>query len=228
MHHVKRMVFSTPCCTSPREAGTAAPARVGPGWRGWIWLLGLLWVLWSAGLVRADTLQLAREPSGLVLSARLDVDLPDGLEDVLLKGVPVHFVWQADVRRTRWYWTDQRVASAQRVVRLAYQPLTRRWRLSVLPETGGDPGLAAALHRNLDTLDEALAVVKSVSRWRIVAAEDLPDAGELRVDVQFRIDGGLLPRPFQVGGTGPVNWGVVYRETLKVSEFDAASDQDKP
>ncbi len=206
----------------------AGCARLGRCVSGWIGLLGLLWALWGLGVARADTLQLSREPSGLFLSARLDVDVPEGLEDVLLKGVPVHFVWQADVRRARWYWTDQRVASTQRVVRLAYQPLTRRWRLSVLPGTGGDPGLAGVLHRNLDTLGEAMAVVKSVSRWRIVAAEDLPDAGGLRLDVQFRIDGGLLPRPFQVGGTGPVDWGVVYRETLKIPESDAPPGQDKP
>ena len=41
----------------------------------------------------------------------------------LLRGVPLYFVWQADVYRKRWYWTDKRVASAVRTLRLAYQPL---------------------------------------------------------------------------------------------------------
>lgn len=226
MRRVERMVFSTPCCTSPVDRGAGWLDRLGRGARAWLWMLCLLCGSW--GMAWADTVQLSREPGGLFLSARLDIDVPDGLEDVLLKGVPVHFVWQADVRRARWYWTDQRVASVQRVMRLAYQPLTRRWRLSVLPAAGEATGLAGTLHRNLDTLGEALAVVKSVSRWRIVAADELPDADGLRVDVQFRIDGGLLPRPFQVGGAGPVEWGVVYRETLRVPESDTSSGQDKP
>lgn len=197
--------------------------------RAWIcwWLLGGLW-LGVAMSAWAQAAQLQRDGSGLHLSARLDTELPDGLEDVLLKGVPVHFIWQADVRRNRWYWTDQRLASAQRVVRLAYQPLTRRWRLSIVTGTADEATLAGALHRNLDSLDEALAIVKSVIRWRIVSDDELPQTGDMRVDVQLRIDGGLLPRPFQVGAGG--DWGVVYRATLKVPEPAPAesSGADKP
>ena len=222
MRSVERMDFSTPCCTKPPE-----PRRwLARAWVG-LWLLGGLW-LGVAMSAWAQAAQLQRDGSGLYLSARLDTELPDGLEDVLLKGVPVHFIWQADVRRSRWYWTDQRLATAQRVVRLAYQPLTRRWRLSIVTGVADEAALAGALHRNLDSLDEALAVVKSVARWRIALADELPEAGDLRVDVQMRIDSGLLPRPFQVGAGA--DWGVVYRATIKVPEPAPAepTGADKP
>ncbi len=47
------------------------------------------------------------------------------------KGIPMFFVMEAQVRRDRWYLVATRVvAEATRYLRLSYQPLTRRWRLS--------------------------------------------------------------------------------------------------
>ena len=74
----------------------------------------------------------------------------------------MYFVWQADVYRDRWYWTDKRVSSVVRTFRLAYQPLTRRWRLSQAHDGVTGAGAAAlqyALHQNFESLDEVLAVV---------------------------------------------------------------------
>ena len=75
--------------------------------------------------------RLERAPEGLYLTATIKFDLPAAVEDALLKGVPMFFVAQADIYRERWYWTDRKVLTAQRHMRLAYQPLTRRWRLNI-------------------------------------------------------------------------------------------------
>jgi len=161
--------------------------------------------------------QVVREPDGLYMSARLPLDIPDGLEEVLLRGVAMHFIWQADVRRTRWYWTDQRIATVYRVVRVVYQPLTRRWRVSVGAGEQNERALVGALHQNLETFEQAMMTVLSVSRWQLIDAENLPSADRLRVELQFRMDGGLLPRPFLLGSTNPLGWGVAYRVTLPVT-----------
>ena len=46
---------------------------------------------------------------GLRLSVRLDLQATPSVEQALIKGVPMYFVWRADVIRDRWYWTDKRI-----------------------------------------------------------------------------------------------------------------------
>ena len=72
------------------------------------------------------------------------------------------FVEEAEVYRERWYWLDKRVANVQRHMRLVFQPLIRRWRLSMGsgPVSNTEPGVALA--QNFDTLEEALAVDRGV------------------------------------------------------------------
>lgn len=202
-----------------QRAGTTPAGR--RRWRlldGWLGALLALLLALSAGASAQSTtdVRVVHEPEGLYLSARLPLDVPAGLEDVLLRGVPMHFIWQADVRRARWYWTDQRLATAYRVVRVVYQPLTRRWRVSVGTGLPTDRGLAGALHQNLDSFEQAMAAVLSVSRWHLMPGGAVPDAAGLRVELQFRMDGGLLPRPFRLGDANTVDWGMTHRQTLPV------------
>jgi hypothetical protein len=65
----------------------------------------------------------------LVFSAR--VALPRAVDDALQKGVPLYFVAEATLLRNRWYWRDERVARLSRSWRLAFQPLTGAWRVSL-------------------------------------------------------------------------------------------------
>jgi hypothetical protein len=201
-----------PCCASRPERRSIDGAR-----RAVLCALLGLWVCTSWGWAAAPTApELRREADGLYLSARLPLELPAGLQEVLLRGVPVHFVWQAEVRRSRWYWKDQRLASEQRLVRVAYQPLTRRWRVSVGTPLPTGPALSGALHQNLDTYEQAMAVVLSVSRWRLLAADEGAEGADLKVDLQLRLDGGFLSRPFPLAAAGPLEGGMLYRITLDV------------
>ncbi|MGQ9725008.1 MAG: DUF4390 domain-containing protein [Tepidimonas sp.] len=156
--------------------------------------------------------QLDRDSDALYLSARIPLELPASLTDALHRGVPLHFVWRAELRRPRWYWTDRRLGSATRTVRLVYQPLTQRWRLSVQEgDALNDVAAPGALHRSFDTLGEALALARTVQRWRIAPATGL--RGDERLEVEFRIDTGQLPRPLQIlpGPTSepPSGWRAV-------------------
>ena len=138
------------------------------------------------------------------------------MDDALHKGVPLHFVWQAEVLRPRWYWADQKVVSLSRVVRLAYQPLTRRWRLSGSSGLPGDAGVVNALHQNVDTLQEALAIVTRVSGWKVADGSVLAPDTAYRVQLRFRLDGGLLPRTFQIGVPGRDERAVDVFQVLNV------------
>jgi len=180
------------------------------------WLLALLTLCLSSAAIASGPVELLRDAEGLRLSARLAPELPPDLESVLLRGVPVHFVWQAQVRRPRWYWTAEYLGSVQRVVRVAYQPLTRRWRVSVTTGPINEAALGTALHQNLESFADAMAAATSVSRWRLLDADELPQGSALRVDFEFRLDDGLLLRPFQLLAPQNDSWSVLYRQTLRL------------
>ena len=94
-----------------------------------------------------------RADDGVYLSAIVRFDLPPVVEDALLKGIPMFFVAEADIYLSRWYWADRRVASATRTIRLAYQPLTRRWRVNIVSGLiNNSAGLRATLNQNYETL----------------------------------------------------------------------------
>ncbi|MBS0317254.1 MAG: DUF4390 domain-containing protein, partial [Proteobacteria bacterium] len=118
------------------------------------------------------------------------------------------FVAEADLMRHRWYWADQRVAHVERHMRLAYQPLTRRWRLNVSPQPISDVGLGVTLNQNFDNLADALAAIQRFSHWKIADASAIEPGERYNVDFRFQLDVSQLPRPFQIGAVGEADWNI--------------------
>ena len=160
------------------------------------------------GNTRVDLIELRveRGDDGLYLSARLDFQLPTAIEDALLKGIPVRFVADADVFRERWYWYDSEIASAQRFMRVAYLPLTRRWRLNTSSEPITNAGLGVGLTQHYDSLADVMASVQRISRWRIATMAELEPGGRQTLRFRFRLDMSQLPRAFQIGAIGESDW----------------------
>ena len=180
--------------------------------------VALLGVLLAAAFplpLRAETtsaevslLRLERAPDGIFLYANVKVELPAAVEDALMKGVPMFFVAQADVVRHRWYWTDRRVASAQRHMRLAYQPLTRRWRLNVASGVITASSVGLALNLNFDSLADAMSALQRMSGWKIADASQIEADATHKVEFRFELDLAQLPRPFQIGVFGQADWSI--------------------
>jgi hypothetical protein len=177
--------------------------------------VGLLF-LWIAAASYADTVveaaqfRVDRMGDDVTLSAQLRFELPAAVEDALLKGIPVYFAVEADLLRERWYWTDKKIASAARNMRLAYQPLTGQWRLNVATGAApvGELVAANAPSQTFSSLAEALATVKQFARWRIAGLSDNDASSKYRVDFRFWLDTNQLPRPFQIGVIAQSDWTI--------------------
>ena len=156
--------------------------------------------------VEITQLDLGRSGEGVDLAATVTFDLPSAVQDALYKGLPVIFVQEAEVYRERWYWLDKRVGGAQRHMRLVFQPLIRRWRLTMGAGLASSGGAGVALAQTFDTLDEALAVIRRVSGWRIASLADLEAGSQHRFEFRFRLDVTQLPRPLQIGALGESDW----------------------
>lgn len=235
------MVSSTPCCT---KAPTPAPEAARRCWhRHWHWHWHA--PTWRGGLQRAAALlavgalvaglglpgaagrahaqeagsasglRLELGDPGLYLNAQLHFTLPLPVEDALYKGIPMYFVLDAQVARERWYWTDRQVAQAARYLRLSYQPLTRRWRLSTAAEPLERSGLGVVLGQNFDALGEALEAMQRVARWKIAEPGTVTPGMAYSVRLAFRLDTSQLARPFQIGTLGSNSWSLALEHRAR-------------
>jgi hypothetical protein len=158
-----------------------------------------------AGSVELPNFEVTRNEDGVLLSFTTRFDLPRSVEEALLKGVPLFFVAEAEVYRSRWYWRDPRVAHATRIWRLAWQPLTRSYRVSF----GG-------LNQSFETLIEAMAALRGVARWKIADSAHLEEGATHYVEFRYRLDTTQLPRPMQIGLAGQADWTLALEYSTRL------------
>ena len=190
-----------------------------------VWLLFVATAGFAAEL---DQLKVVRTEDGVYLSAIVQFELPPVVEDALGKGIALFFVVEADVYKDRWYWTDRRVASATRTIRLAFQPLTRRWRVNIV--TGlinNSAGLRATLNQNYDTLPEAMSAVQRLSRWRIADNAEIETDATHTLNFSFRLDLSQLPRPFQIGVAGQKDWNISVQKNERLQVERESTDVNR-
>ncbi len=168
-------------------------------WLAWVPLAGL------AQGVELLTLQAARAEGVVNLEFAARVALPRAVDDALQKGVPLYFVAEATLLRNRWYWRDERIARVSRSWRLAFQPLTGAWRVSL----GG-------LNQTYASLDEALAAVSRSGGWKLVDADRLDKDGSYYLEFNYRLDSSQLPGPMQFGLGGGADWTLGVSRTLRI------------
>ncbi len=133
----------------------------------------------------------------IVLNATFEFELPQALEEAVQKGIALYFNIEFELFRKRWYWFDRMVASQTLVYRLSYSPLTRQYRLA----RGG-------LSQPFDSLDEALALVKSVRNWKVMDRAQLSPRDDYEAQVRMRLDVSQLPKPFQVNAITSREWSL--------------------
>lgn len=131
---------------------------------------------------------------GLYLTLSVEFDLPSGVEEVLVRGVPLYFVTDFTLQRQRWYWFDKDVSQTKLTTRLSYSPLSRQYRLS----RGG-------LGLSFDNLRDALAAMKVIADWKVSNRSSLSDPADYDAEVRFRLDIEQLPLPMQIS-IGTNDW----------------------
>ena len=151
------------------------------------------------------TLALQRQDGALSLDFSARLSLSKTVEDALQRGVPVYFVAQATLLRSRWYWRDERVSRVNRMWRVAYQPLTSTWRVGV-----------GAITQSYPTLPEALAALSRTSGWKLADAAQIDADSRHYVEFEFRLDTTQLPGPLQIGLTTQADWVLRVERTLRV------------
>jgi hypothetical protein len=156
--------------------------------------------------VELTNFELAHNDDGVFLNYAVDLELSRSVDDALSKAVPLFFVAEAELFRSRFYWRDQRVGYAVRRWRIVFQPLTSTYRVTF------DGGLS----QNYATRSEAFAAIGRGARWKIAESAQVEPGSRHYVEFSFRLDTAQLPRPMQIGIGGQADWALSVQRTQKI------------
>ena len=151
----------------------------------------------SAEGIKIKSFELEKVDNDWLLNATFQIELSNGLEDAVQKGVVLYFQTEFDVTRSRWYWFDERPAIAQRQTRLSYQPLTQQYRIA-----------SEGFTFSARTISEALQAVGSIGGWRVIDGNQLDASKSYTASLRMTLDLSKLPKPFQVNALNNRDWNV--------------------
>ena len=189
----------------------ALPSRLRRALAAGLLALGILAVLglvpapaWAQG-VELPSISAKRQEAGVVLDFVANLTLSKAVEDALRRGVPVYFVAQASVYKSRWYWRDERLSRVGRSWRLSFQPLTSAWRVSL-----------GAFSQSYPSLEEALTAVSRLSHWRVAESGVTDPDAKYYVEFSYYLDASQLPRPMQLDLAAQAEWHLGVERTIPV------------
>jgi hypothetical protein len=131
------------------------------------------------------------------LNADVQLELSPALEQLVNKGVTLHFVTEFQLTKKRWYWLDNKIVDVQRVSKISYQALTNQYRVTL-----GTFSLTAA------TLKQALAAVKTTEGWMVIDSTAVELNQQYQAAVRMRLDTNQLAKPFQVNAINSKSWNL--------------------
>ena len=148
--------------------------------------------------------------NGYQLSASYDINLTFAAQQALTRGIPLYFVGEFSLTRSRWYWLDEEIFQGEQTVKLSYNVLTRQYRLS-----------RGALFQNFASFEDALNILARQSSVTI-PAELIKKDGNYTAAARLRLDIAQLPLPLQVNALTGKDWALNsdwYRWIIRPAEI---------
>ncbi|TAN74527.1 MAG: DUF4390 domain-containing protein [Gallionella sp.] len=142
---------------------------------------------------------------GYHLFAGYDINLTFVAQQALSRGIPLYFVSEFSLTRSRWYWLDEEIFRGEQAVKLSYNVLTRQYRIS-----------RGALYQNFASIEEALKILARQSSAAIPAELIKKDGsyiaalvkkdGDYIAAARLRLDTTQLPKLLQVNALTGNDW----------------------
>jgi hypothetical protein len=149
----------------------------------------------TAADIPVSSASLRVDDDELLLSAEFDVNLTPALEQALDKGVPLYFTIEFDLKRPRFLWFPDDVASWSITYRVSYSALTRQYRVSSGP-----------LGQTFESLDDVERFIGHVAARPVASAGDVTKGVQYEAAVRMKLDVNQLPKPFQVNALASRDW----------------------
>jgi hypothetical protein len=150
-----------------------------------------------ADVITVQSAEIRADEDDYVLNAEFDLTLNATLEEALHRGVPLYFVLEVEIARPRWWWFDEKVITSTTQYRIAWNALTRQYRVS--------SGLFA---QTLYSLDEVQRFLSRVTSRPVARRDELQKGARYEAALRLRLDVAQLPKPFQVDALASREWSL--------------------
>ncbi|MDO8294763.1 MAG: DUF4390 domain-containing protein [Gallionella sp.] len=160
--------------------------------------------------VSVNKAEVRQGENGYQLSASYDINLTYAAQQALTRGIPLYFVGEFSLTRSRWYWLDEEIFQGGQTVKLSYNVLTRQYRIS-----------RGALFQNFASFEDALNILARQSSVTI-PAELMKKDGNYTAAARLRLDIAQLPLPLQVNALTGKDWALNsdwYRWVIRPAEM---------
>ncbi len=158
---------------------------------------GLVSLPARADIIGVKSAEVRADEDEYVLNAEFDLTLNPTLEEALHRGVPLYFVLEFEIARPRWYWFDEKVVSFTTHYRIAWNALTRQYRVS-----------SGLFVQTLYSLEEVERFLSRVNSRPLAKREDLQKGSRYEASLRLRLDVTQLPKPFQVDALASREWSL--------------------
>jgi len=159
-------------------------------------LVGLFIATAYAEGISVNKAEVRLDEGGYQLSASYDINLTFVAQQALTRGIPLYFVGEFLLTRSRWYWLDEEIFQGGQTVKLSYNMLTRQYRIS-----------RGSLFQNFASFEDALNILARQSS-ATVPAELMKKDGNYMAAARLRLDIAQLPLPLQVNALTGKDWAL--------------------
>lgn len=159
--------------------------------------------------------QLRQAEDGYQITASYDINLTFVVQQALSRGIPLYFVSEFSLTRSRWYWLDEEIFQGEQTVKLSYNVLTRQYRIS-----------RGALFQNFASFEDALNILARQSSPPF-PADIMKKDGNYTAAVRLRLDTAQLPKLLQVNALTGKDWNLNSEWYRWVVRVPAANSEGK-
>ncbi|MFM1807002.1 MAG: hypothetical protein RL212_1261 [Pseudomonadota bacterium] len=167
------------------------------------WILAIVYSMtfWvsvaHADEIKFQKVNLRAVEKAWVLDADVSLELTPALEQLVNKGVTLHFVTEFQLTKNRWYWFDAKTVEVQRISKISYQALTNQYRVTL-----------GSFTLNAANLKQAIAAVKTIEDWTVVELAGIDQNQTYQAAVRMRLDTNQFAKPFQVNAINSKSWNL--------------------
>lgn len=154
--------------------------------------------------------EMRHSEEGYQLYANYDVNLTFVVQQALSRGIPLYFVGEFALTRSRWYWMDEEIFRGEQTIKLSYSVLTRQYRIA-----------RGALFQNFASFEEALNMLARQNS-AVIPAELLKKDSSYTASARLRLDTAQLPKLLQVNALTGKDWTLNsdwYRWVVRPAEL---------
>ncbi|MES2580563.1 MAG: DUF4390 domain-containing protein [Pseudomonadota bacterium] len=164
-------------------------------------LLNTASAAFAASSININYAELQPLDDSYALSADIDIDFDDAIEEAVNKGVPLHFLIEFQVVKPWKYWFDDEIVTVTSSVMLSYHALSRQYLVN-----------HGAHQKSFETLDEAKDALMQISNWKVMDKSLIEKSEAYNAALLVRLDQSKLPKAIQVDAIGSEKWNLTSQK----------------